>query len=118
MGVLDTLPATISRALQSTGIAQTVTLHKRAAGYDADGLPSGTSTSYPMSGRRLEYSDYRRTAAAIPDTDVMVLLTQHDAPATPATGDEVTVGGTRYAVMRVGQDPASATWEIQARPVS
>lgn len=95
-----------------------VTLGKRAAGTDTDGNPNGAITSYTLRGFVGEFSAYRRMEMAIPDTDVKILLLQHEAPAAPVDGDLITAKGSQYVVMHVEKDPASATWEVQGRPAS
>jgi hypothetical protein len=115
MGILDKLPAIIAKAT-SKSLMRPMVLHVRRAGYDVDGLPSGGFVARAVRGLVLDYSDYRRTAAAIPETDVLILLLQHEAAATPTSDDELEVDCTRYAIVRVTQDPARATWSVQARP--
>lgn len=116
MSLLDN--GAIARVVKSalnTSIFYDVQLHKRASGYDSNGVPNGSSTTTNLRGFVGEYSAYRRSAAQIPDTDSEILIAQHGAGASPATGDEITARGVRFKVVKVDQDPAQATWSVQAR---
>lgn len=95
-----------------------VTLHKRAEGFDADGVPNGAFTPYTLRGFIGAFSAFRRSTEAIPDSDVQVTLLQHAAPAAPETGDEITASGSRFVLLSVQRDPASATWDVHARPAA
>lgn len=116
MSILDdgSLAEAIADGMREA-IFYAVTLHKRGAGYDANGVPNGITRDVPLSGFVDTYSAYRRQESGIPDTDAKIMILQHGASAAPAQGDEITALGCRYEIMRVGQDPAAATWELQAR---
>lgn len=116
MSLLDdgSIAAIIHGATNSL-LMYNVSLHRRAAGADADGNPNGAVTDYTMRGFVSAFSAYRRAEMGIPDTDASITLLQHEAPATPKSGDEVTAQGVRYVVLTVDKDPAGATWALHGR---
>lgn len=65
------------------------------------------------------YSEQARAQLGIPDTDVKIMVLQHSALGVHVdlrNGDTITLRGD-WRVIRRDQDPARATWTVQARPV-
>ena len=65
------------------------------------------------------YSEQARAQLGIPDTDVKIMVLQHSALGVQVdlrNGDTITLRGD-WRVIRRDQDPARATWTVQARPV-
>lgn len=98
------------------------TLVKKAAGTRTTGALSAgtnpTSTSYACRGFIDDYSAFAVSAGMVQMQDKRITLlgaTISNGTVAPAPGDDVTIEGATYAVVRVKRDPAGATFELQSR---
>lgn len=85
----------------------------------ANGRPSGetTWTDTPVKGMVDNYSERYKATNGIPETDVKVIVLQAGIATEPSLDAEISIRGTRYRIMAIGQDPAQAAWEFRGRPV-
>lgn len=107
MSLLDGIAATIFAATNDV-LMSDVLLHRADAG----------GQTVTLRGLVGSYNSYRANELGIPDSDMQITALQANAPASPRTGDELTARGRRFLIVAVAEDPAAATWEIQARPVT
>lgn len=113
------LAGVVGKVLGSTRIfGEDVTLSRRDAGIDADGVPVATFTTHAMRGTPLEISAFRRSAEQIPDGDTEVIIYQLRAPVMPRLADLLDVRGKAFEIQRVTADPANATWLCRVRVLS
>ena len=99
-------------------VYQNWTLNKAAIVDDGKGGMTQTFTPTPVKGMVDSYSDYVRTSAQIPDTDVKLRILQLGVPSGPVKDDQVVADGVTYKVMApITQDPAQAYWECRGSPV-
>ena len=47
--------------------------------------------------------------------DYRIVVIQNQLTPTPQVSDKITVGGRKYTIKEIGEDPAGATWEFRAR---
>ena len=76
-----------------------------------------TFKRHPIKCQPDDWSEVYKVQNGIPQTDIRVLVLQHNVTARPNQDDEITVRGKRYRISGpVREDEAQAYWEIQARP--
>lgn len=71
---------------------------------------------YACQGFADNYSDYFRSQAGIPETDVKLCIFGKSLPngVRPEKDDKAQMGGVWYQVRRAAIDPAGALWECQS----
>lgn len=81
------------------------------------GFTSPSSTSTPCKALVDDYSDMRRAAAGIPESDRKIIVLGATLPSgvVPASGCRLHVDGRDWTVVGVTRDPAGATYELQGR---
>lgn len=117
MTLLRGLPRTLAKALSAT-LFQPGTLHRASVVRGADQRVTGTGFDpVPVRWVRETLSEAARRAAAIPATDVRILVLAHGLAAEPTTEDEITIDTGRYRIAFVERDPAAATYILRGSPV-
>ena len=61
-----------------------------------------------------DYNDFARLSG-VPATDRKITILAASTTVVPAQGDRITIEGNTYDAIAVSRDPATATYEIQAR---
>lgn len=107
----------IDDAIVGAGGVLTGTFHKRADGTRTPGeLTSGvnpTFTDYPCRGFIELKTNRRQDGTLIEDEGERITLLGNSFPVVPEQGDEVTMEGTRWTIVKVyKRDPAAATYEL------
>ena len=76
-----------------------------------------TSTTHTATGFEDDYADGQIDGTLVKQGDrIVTILGASLSPATvPEAGDEVSINGRAYRVIRVARDPLQATYECQAR---
>lgn len=95
-----------------------VTIKTRSTTLDSDGVPVATYVDSAAIGTGTDISAFRRTTAAIPATDIEVIVYQRSTTASLKAGDAISFRSANYDVISVRPDPAGATWTAQCRPQS
>ena len=111
--------AAAAAAVSAVGdVATTISYTRKSGGsYNATtGALTVTSTTESVSGVVMDYSDRELNNQSIAVGDRKVLIPGNNFTAiTPETGDEMTIGGETYVVIRASVDAAGALWTLQAR---
>jgi hypothetical protein len=78
----------------------------------------GGLTDYACRAILLDYSDALRglSGGAIAIQDRKATVMAATLAAIPDQGDKFSIGGRRWSVIKVGRDPAAATYDLQLRP--
>lgn len=118
MGLLDGGGAALFRSvLQGTYL--NATLHRPTT--TSDGMGGGTvNPDEEGTAVKIQFeaaTEAMRQAQGYTDIDVRILMLASGVDR-PSTDHEIVHAGTRYAIAGpVGRDPASAYWDIHARPI-
>ena len=116
MSILDALPGIAAGAFG--GLFRDAVLTRGAAKVSdgRGGFMSVGTTTQACKAIVDTFSDIRRAAAGIPDSDRKItVLGATLGGLIPADGDRINVEGRDWTVVGVGRDPAAATYELQAR---
>ena len=81
------------------------------------GLNEVETGTFAAKGVVEQYSEFYRASLGIPETDSKIIMLQNGVDAEPTIRDQVTIRGTRWAIVSIDQDPAQASWNFQARPI-
>jgi hypothetical protein len=81
------------------------------------GFITGEPTPHSIKGMVDSYSAVTMLAAQIPATDSKLLVLQNGVAVEPKVGYELTLGGYRWKVIAISQDPARAAWTFQGRKI-
>lgn len=117
MGLLDgDLANTINGALNF--LMRNITLIKKDARPYDGGVGSFTGaaseTSITCRGFREDFTQAELASGNVVANAVCkVLLLQKSFTGTPQMGDRLVLDGTSYIIVKIGADPANATWELQ-----
>jgi hypothetical protein len=107
------LPGIINSAMGSLVLDATITPSTRTPdGQGGQTLNYGTPVA--AKGFVDTYSDFARLSG-VPATDRKIIILAASTTAVPKQGDRVTIEGRTYDIIAVNKDPASATYELQAR---
>lgn len=118
MGILDRIPAIVNGALGSLVFSDaTLKVLGSATSDGQGGVTTGSPTERSCKAMVDDYSDYRRQALGIPANDrkIIVLAASVASGTGPAVGDTINAEGRDWLIVSVSRDPASATYELQAR---
>lgn len=118
MGILDRIPAIVNGAIGALVFSNaTLKVPGSATSDGQGGFTAGTPTERACKALVDDYSDYRRQALGIPANDrkIIVLAASVAAGAVPAAGHTINAEGRDWLIVSVTRDPASATYELQAR---
>lgn len=105
----------------SPGLPTTVTLTQRTPGVRTPGqLTGGTNPTGQTATAKAVVSDYRAgqidgTLILAGDRKVLIIAESMSVPLVPSAGDRITAEGATYFIVRVGRDPAGATYACQVR---
>lgn len=119
MGVLDSIPGIVAQALGPIFKPATLTVAS-AKTPDGRGGFTRSTTAHACQAILTDYSDALRALSngsiALRDRKAIIIAKSLPAGVAPAIGDTLTIEGEDWAAVTVKRDPASATFEIQARP--
>ena len=95
---------------------KTLILVKRVDTYNTDtGLTDAIETTYTTRGVLSEYMGRELFDTGIKPTDIKTIILANELSATPNIDEHIIDGSTKYKIIKVKQDPAQATWELQCR---
>ena len=116
MSILDDLPGIVSDALGDLFSDAVLTVTATGESDGQGGFLPGRDDPVTCKALVDKYSDYRH-AAGIPATDRKIIVLAASLPAgiVPAVGGRICAQGRTWTIQRVDRDPASATYELQAR---
>ena len=117
--------ATIAKAINSAfkvlgDIPEAATLRRTTSSYDTStGDNTLSTTDYPMSKAVfVKYETFEVDKVVVLASDVKLILQQSDLAVRPALATDTIIRNSRtYNILRVGEDPAAATYTLQLRAV-
>lgn len=117
MSFLDDIPDLIADALADDFRPATLKVPGEPTSNGEGGWIPGVTASRTCRALVDDYSDFRRSALGIPakDRKIIVLAATVQDGASPAVGHTLNIEGRDWQIIAVTRDPASATWECQAR---
>lgn len=93
------------------GQLNALTLHKVTSAIGAHGEPVPSSTDHSGEGVRTKWDHNTLVRRGWSDKMAKIIVLQDGIPK-PEIGDAVTIGGERFSIIDVSQDPVSATWKL------
>lgn len=118
MGILDRVPGIVNAAMGSLVFSDaTLKVPGTQTADGQGGFTAGAPTERACKALVDDYSDYRRQALGIPANDrkIIVLAASIASGAVPEPGYTINAEGRDWLIIGVNRDPASATYELQAR---
>jgi len=115
----DAFKAAATAAINAVGdLATTISYSRKSdATYNTTtGALTRTTTTESVSGVIMDYDDTAMNSQAIAVGDRKVLIPGNEFSAiTPEQGDELTISGDTFVVIRASTDAAQALWTLQVR---
>ncbi len=118
MGLQTTIQNAVASAKTATLDLWSTVTYKAVApsAYDTStGAVTSTTTSTSLSMLLEEFAENQIDGHAVRASDLKGTFLQADLSGTPDVNDLVTHDSKDWAVVKVKQDPAAATWEAQLR---
>lgn len=95
------------------GKLHAITLHKVAHTIDAYGATVESVMAHPAEGIRSKWDSKVIVNRGWPAETAKIIILAQSTLASPVTGDRVvTLGGERWQIIHVEQDPVGATWVV------
>jgi hypothetical protein len=99
------------------GVYEDATLHRRASpSYGGGGaITTSSPTTFACKAQIQAMSERMRAAEGYADSDQRIFILASSLAVMPTSDDEITLGGTRWGIASVDQDPARSYWEVRGR---